>query len=315
MRTAIPSIVALLLAAPMGGCSVRPLPEDVTGVSTVAITKRIQCEAREALDRISVNILRNFGDDRAKKLADLVDMGRVNASELVDRKYLGTYDVGRGEILFRTYTLSAVTFDFKFDIAEENDNSTRADFRLPLVGGLFTVGANAGAKLGRKNNRKFQLTKSFYELHRLDKEECKVIEAGASNVAYPITGRIGLQEVFETFVQLDSGSNSDPSPANRYTDTLTFTTTLSGGTTPTLTLDPLNVRALRVAGANATFKASRTDEHQVAVAIARGELVRSFAAAILDAKASSRIIADELRVENILENQTRGLSVLNDFGR
>ena len=48
----IKSFLVLLfsgLAVAIGGCSIHPLPEDITGVSTYHIVRQIRCEARQAV--------------------------------------------------------------------------------------------------------------------------------------------------------------------------------------------------------------------------------------------------------------------------
>lgn len=305
-------LAMLSLGLVAGGCSTRPLPEDSAGDTTVAIVQKIKCESRDALDEITTGLLRRYGDATAVRLADQIDRNEISAVEVINPPYFGTYVIKPlGVLLFKTYTLSAITFDFNLVMNEENDNAFDADFRMPLLTGLFTVGANAGVKLGRRNNRKFQVTTTFYELHRLSREACALVEARTANIGYPITGRIGLREVFETFVNIDSGGGLSA----RFTDTIRFTTTLTGGATPKIAVDPVSDRRFRLAGASATFKATRSDEHEVAIALARGPVVASFARSQLDAKIESKAIADELRIENLLDAQGRASAVLNGLLR
>ena len=63
---------ALLLPA----CSIHPLPEDVTGVTTYQIVRQIRCETRSAVIAIIVRELRREADDGdpiAKRLIDEYD--------------------------------------------------------------------------------------------------------------------------------------------------------------------------------------------------------------------------------------------------
>lgn len=310
MNTA--AVALALLALATSACSIRPLPQDFAADSTIAIVKKIRCEARDALDRISVGLMREYGDERAHRLADAVEAGSVAAVELLDGKYRGKYLISaEGLALFDAYSRSAVTFDFALTGAEENDNTAQADFRLPVATGLLTVNANAGAKLGRKNVRKFQTTTSFFDLHRIDRKSCAKVEAQAANVVYPLTGRIGLQEAFTRFVTIDvlTGVTSN------FTDTITFTTTLTGGITPKISLDPVSRQELRLAGASATLKATRVDDHQLTMSLARGERLFPLKDAIKTAKELAKENADQLRFENALEGPGRVASTISGIQR
>lgn len=290
------AIVFLLLT----GCSTRPLPEDVTRETTTAIVQKIQCEAREALDHISEAMFLRSPDTDTQRLADLVATGSVRVPDLfAPGARVHPLLTKADEQLALDYTLSAVTFDFKFTISETNDNGGNADFRLPVVGGVFTLGLSAGGKLQRQNVRKFQITNSFFELHDIEPAACRGIVAKVGNVIYPITGRIGLEEVFLTFLELDSGAGTTkvPDNAHLFTDTLTFTTTLSASAAPKITLDPVAMREFRVADAYGSLSAERVDVHEVAIALAKGPRFLSVDAARRGAKVQSRIIANQNRVD------------------
>lgn len=310
-------LVPLLAGLCIGGCSIRPLPENVTRDTTAAIVQKIRCEAREALDYINAETLRAHarnGDPFTIQLADGLEAGTVTPIDLLHLRHKIKLD-DEGLKLYKTYTLSAVTFDFQFAMSELNDAAADVGFRLPLAEGLFTLGLNAGAKFDRKNTRKFQITSSFLELHHLDRQKCEEIVARTENFIYPITGLIGLYEVFNTFVKIDSTAGPGSDAAHRFSDTVTFTTTLTAGATPKLALDPIPARRFRVASASATLKAARVDEHQVAIAIARGDEVASFDPRVLSGKAKSKIIADELRIENLLDVQRRNTVFIGDLLR
>jgi hypothetical protein len=291
--TALVFVAAFLL----GGCAIHPLPEDVTRNTTADIVHKIQCEGREALDNISIRILRSSTDQRTLDLADRVAAGELTVIDVFfNPKYSRNLVLNKDAwALFGAYTLSAVTFDFDLMIAEENNHEANADFQLPLVNGLFTLGANAGAKFDRKAERKFQITNSFYELHKLDREYCTNIAAHIGNMIYPITGKIGLEEVFVTFIGLDSTNTQD-----KFTDDLTFTTTLTGGANPKITLNPIQDRRFSVVDASATLSATRMDQHEVSIALARGPRVTSLDKGRLDAKTKSKSIADQKRMENLI---------------
>jgi hypothetical protein len=306
--TALVSICAFLLA----GCAIHPLPENVTRDTTYDIVQKIRCEGREALDNISLRLLRKFTDRRTLDLADRIEAGELTTAEvLLNPKYRRNLVLDKETWdLFLAYTLSAVTFDFDFQISEDNNNQANANFTAPVTNGTFTLGANAGADLNRKSERKFEITNSFAELHTLDRGYCENIAARIGNIVYPITGKIGLEEVFETFVNLDSRIGvTPPAPAQGFSDKLTFLTTLSAGATPKIALTPIPDSRFRLADASATLSATRTDQHEVTIAIAKGALLTPAAIALLDqrvlnkgrldAKSKSKDIADQRRMEDI----------------
>jgi hypothetical protein len=306
--TALIFVAAFLL----GGCAIHPLPENVTRDTTYDIVQKIRCEGREALDNISIRLFRRSTDQRTLDLADRVAAGELTVPEVffVPKYRRNLFLDKETTELFLAYTLSAVTFDFDFQITEDNNNMANANFTLPMVNGIFTLAANAGAELNRKSERKFQITNSFAELHTLDRRYCESIAARIGNIVYPITGKIGLEEVFETFVNLDSRIGVTPTdPAKSFSDQLTFTTTLNAGATPKIALNPVADNRFRLADASATLSASRTDEHEVTIAIARGAVLTPAAIALfepkilnkarVDAKTQSKFIADQRRMEDV----------------
>jgi hypothetical protein len=298
--TVLASVCAFLLA----GCAVHPLPENVTRDTTYDIVQKIRCEGREALDAISVRLLRTSPDPTVLAFADRVEAGTLTVIDLFEPKgpYIGLLNQVLPKWvleLFKTYTTSAVTFDFDFMITENNHNGAIADFRMPIVAGLFSLGAHAGANFDRQSHRKFQIVNSFYELHHLSRDYCSNIVARIGNFAYPITGKIGLEEVFSTFVDLDSNVEGGiAGDAHRFSDQLTFTTTVSADVTPSIVLDPLPTRAFRLADASYTASAFRQDQHGVTIAVAKGQYITSLDQARADAKKRSKDIADQIRTED-----------------
>jgi hypothetical protein len=289
---------ALLLAS----CAIHPLPEDVTRNTTFDIVRKIRCEGLEALDNISIRLLRTSTYPPLLEAADRIAAGELRVVDFMSNpKYRAIVQHLDPSVqwLFEAYTLTAVTFDFEFMITEDNNNQVVADFGMLLTRGLFSIGgANAGAKFDRQTDRRFQVTNSFFELHLLDHAECGSISAKIGNLIYPITGKIGLEEVFDTFVKLDSGVTLVSTTTSRFSDTLTFTTTLSAGVAPKITLNPGPVNQLRLSDATVTLTETRTDVHKVAVSLAKGALIKSLDQARLEAKKASKIVADQRRMED-----------------
>src|ERR1043166_3471481 len=143
-------------ALTLAGCSIHPLPEDVTRETTYRIVQKIRCEAREALTELSVAALRESRDAGTHDLAARVEAGHLQVTALFeDPRYHPYVDPNVGHI-FRIFALSAVAFDFTFTITENNDSLANAKFRMPFTSGLFTLGLAAGMELARQNERKLK---------------------------------------------------------------------------------------------------------------------------------------------------------------
>lgn len=296
----------------LAGCAIHPLPEDVTRETTYAIVQKIRCEAREALDDISVRLLRTSDYPPTLDVANRIAAKELTVIELFESKNRRKYaDVLRSlspdvTHLFQAYTTTAVTFDFNFEITEDNNHSVTAKFGLPFKTGTFGLTASADANLSRKGKRQFQVVNSFFELHELPAQYCANIAAKSGNFVYPIVGKIGIEEVFETFVDIDNNvlpggilpakqHNNTPT----FTDTLTFTTVLDASIKPSITINPLKNGALRLSEASATFGPKRTDMHQLTLSLAKGQSIRSVEDARMTAKTLSKVNADQRRMEDL----------------
>lgn len=278
------NISIVVCAVSITGCATHPLPKQVTRDTTLSIVEKIHCEAREALDNISIALLRRSDQPATLRFADRIENGtmfvrdfeKVEYGRLLDPRVIGELQV---------FTLSSVVFDFRFDITVTNDNSITANFLRPILQplGSFTLGLNAGKKLMRQNERKFQIGTTFYLLHqeRFDAENCSDIVARHRHIIYPITGKIGLEEVFDTFVGLSGlsgglGTGNDPqNKTKKFIDKLTFTTTLNAKATPKLTLTPISDPRFRLADISGSFESKRSDIHEVSISVAKGEFFKT----------------------------------------
>ena len=72
-----------------------------------------------------------------------------------------------------------------------------------------------------------------------------------------------------TFIRLQRADNPGAGRVFTFADTLTYTTTLTGGATATLALNPVPEQ-LRFTAANAGLSGSRVDVHKVVVTMAAG---------------------------------------------
>jgi hypothetical protein len=162
------------------------------------------------------------------------------------------------------YKNASVSYEFIFDIVEDNNASADATWTLPYtLGGNFSLFANAGLNRSRHTNRDIRVVDSFDELRQMRCSEQDLRE----NIIYPIAGQIGVYEVVQTFIRLQDIHNPSTGEVFSFADTLMFTTTLTGGVKPTLVISPLPDR-FRLASANGDFNARRNDVHTVTLSLA-----------------------------------------------
>jgi len=257
--------VVAVLATLLAGCSMHPLPEDVSRASTYDIVERIRCEVKEALDA--------FKDDR-------------HANRIIG--------------------LTAIGYDFSFDMGEGNHIRDVGDrtpgaalkFQRPSVADktkAFSLDVTARAEKFRRNVRRFRIIEELKDVkeHPLDCSNA----TKRRNPVYPITGATGLGEIVSTYVRLEiltdfrnpwlkkpqpgqpppigTGVPDLPKPQvfafeNKnvvFSDVIKFTTRLTAGVKPTLTLSSIP-GDLRMTSASIFGSAERTDLHTLIVAIA-----------------------------------------------
>jgi hypothetical protein len=234
-------VAAFGISLGTAACAVHPLPEDVTGVSTVAIVNKIRCEAAEAVQRSW-------------------------------DKFKGNLDVNDQGIFDRT----AIAFSFTFDIMETNNVDATLNLSKIITNGTVTADPSAGMDRSRENTRTFTVIDHFGEMKR--RTDCPQFATG-KNYIYPIVGRIGVGEMTDTFAALTffdklagDPANAVPPPLNigspaTMVDKLTFITTIKGSVTPTIMLSPVGP-ALQVSGGNIGLMNNRMDHHEVIVALA-----------------------------------------------
>jgi hypothetical protein len=161
--------------------------------------------------------------------------------------------------------------EFTFKITEnDTGNLSSLEFSRVFSSGSLTLPFNASASKDRSSDRNFKIVESFRQLKNA---RCGDYVPEGKNLAYPITGSIGLAEVVDTYARLERMTNL-AAPAGTdiptFADSLSFTTTLSTGVTPHLVLTP--VRHFRLTDANLGLSAQRVDTHNVTLAIARNNV-------------------------------------------
>lgn len=191
-------------------------------------------------------------DDVSRKTTyDIVEKIRCEAKAAVEQ-------FGRG------FKEASIVYNFTFDINEHNDASAGFTLFDPFKTGTVNLVANAGSNRTRDGVRNFELIDSFDDLRKMDCTRDREV-----NWIYPLTGDVGMYDSVATFIRLQQADNPGGTRIFTFADTLTYTTTFTGGVTSTLTLAPVTDQ-FRITAANAGLSGSRTDVHKVVVTMAAG---------------------------------------------
>lgn len=258
----------------LGACAIHPLPKDVTGYSTPTLVRKIRCEAREAVVNAAIEIVHRHHQEVTDERS---------LDDALQRK--SSFTTWEQESL-AALTRIGIVYDFSLQGVETGSLSLSADIVKPLSNGTETYSPSLGDALRRDNTRAFTVSDSFKTLWDLHPEKhCKFPTFDPNsgpNYQYPIAGRIGLDEMIQTFVRLsvsgDLVAEQDPtkldalSPAGPPTmvDTLIFTTTLNAGLNAEVMLSPAGT-ALQLKDASLMGSVGRVDTHMVTIGLALGQ--------------------------------------------
>jgi hypothetical protein len=251
-------LLLVVLSLGICACAIHPLPEDVTGVKTTQIVHRIRCEAAEAV----------------------LAAARKIEKETTEKPWRAATKQTRLKIL------SSIGIVLSFTLTgDEMDNvsSASATFTKPLSNGTFSFNPSVADTLDRLNIRTFTVVDNFEHLVKTYETSggraCET-EPRGPNYQYPIVGTIGVAEMIDTFVTLsvytDLGKEQQPdkdapslamNTAPTLVDSITFTTNLTAGVTPTWMLMPVG-KALQLTNASINLGVARKDTHQVIVGLA-----------------------------------------------
>jgi hypothetical protein len=273
---------AIGVAVSVTGCAIHPLPDDVTGVSTFTIVKKIRCEARDALKEYLISWLTNprahDNPAAAQYIGEALKDGRLPVEDFYKKSVIGALTASEQQRV-QTFRNTAIAYDFTFDMTEMNNLDPTVNLTRPLRDQTFSASVGANFDRTRENTRTFTISDTFSGLFtKIPPKYCDNITEGR-NYLYPVTGTIGVNEMVKTFIALTlfgdlSSEQSSPSddakaasPPPTMGDTLKFTTTVALSPSPMITLTPIGT-ALQIANANLMAKLSREDMHEVIVALA-----------------------------------------------
>jgi hypothetical protein len=289
------------------GCAIHPLPENVTPFNTNNIVFHIRCEARDAAKHATIAFLlspNQIFSERTVEEGNKLKDGDIKFEDLDFRKI----DRRAGLYLMK-YQKTAIAYDFTFDITEDNAAGANVNFLTSLTHDTFGVAAGVSTDRQRQTIRNFRVSDTFGELRML--KACDAPDAVvAGNHIYPIAGKVGLDEMVMTFVDLNEHENLAP-PANAASadiaekafaaadaassapkkspktaavaqkvpvlaDTFNFQTTITGTVTPTLTITPVYPSRFNLTQATVPLSASRKDVHKLVVALSLAETQACF---------------------------------------
>ena len=260
--------LSVMVAASLlvSGCSIHPLPDDVTGVPTDTIVRKTRCEARAAIKKSLVDWLVSYPDDSwQRRLGDAFRSGSRSLQSFDDNLFHGSE-----KAIVRIFENSAIAYDFTLDITESDNLDATVDLLKPFHKGSSSAALSLGVDRTRQSIRVFTVSDTFLGLLKNTREDyCSIFDSGENQV-YPIVGRIGIDEEVHIFIELSLfnhlGGQAEKGPPTM-ADTLVFTTKLSGSATPKLVFSPVGSVA-HVADASLIAAASRTDVHKVIIGLA-----------------------------------------------
>jgi hypothetical protein len=231
MRTIYNFVIAglpLLLV----NCSVHPLVDDVTRVTTAGVVQKIRCEAKRAVN--------DYG------------LHSKDASAIA---YEFTFHItennnAMGDALLEIPFLNGGNFSLK---ADAHSNRIRDSQRVFRIVDSFE-----------------DLRRTDCNQHALEKNWVYPI-AGEIGI-YEVVGTFARLQRLAILTPSPGvpdplGSDFPRAKVFSFADTLAFTTTFGGGVAPKLTLNRITER-FRVTEASATLHADRTDMHQVVIGMA-----------------------------------------------
>ena len=266
---------SVALAFLVGACTIHPQPVDVTGISTFDIVQQIRCETRQSVIDSALAYLTKSEDvdENSKKIGVRISEEYANNPSSIIKLSPKLF---KGQVynILNVFWTTGVAYNFNLDMTEINNADGTLNFGNSFTRGIFSLNTKAQFDLSRQNTRTFTVTDHFGSLVNKPMD-CSGKIVGP-NYAYPIAGRIGVDDLVHAFVYLtlfgnlggeSSAAGTIPKGPPTLVDALVFTTTISGEVNPQVTFAPLG-RNLSVTEASLDLKASRIDKHQVVVGLA-----------------------------------------------
>ena len=276
LRASVKAVVPLLSLFALAACAIHPHQQDVTSLPTVNIVNHIRCESRLAIQKKAIELLHDkHGDTKlAYKLEHILGLGEVwNVNPYTE------LTPAERAFYFR-YIQTGIAFNFTFDVTEDNKAALMADPVRLITNGMAGVGLNSSGEFSREAIRTFIVSETFARLLEDTIPGCGKSPLRGENFAYPVAGTIGMDELISTFIDLNenenapltassagSGTKGSSSGSGVFADTLNFNTTLIGGLTPSVQINPVGHKWGLASPTNFAATVTRTDKHSLAIGL------------------------------------------------
>jgi len=273
-------VLISLCSALVSGCTIHPLPNDVTGLSTYNIVRQIRCETREAVIDSILDFLTNEGNHEGGKVDD--------ASRAVGLKFQAEYRAnpqsisnfdpkllsGFARTVVSVLWNTGIAYNYDLEMIEVNNIDPEVNLLRALPTRSEMLGLKGQFDRHRQNIRTFTVTDNFGGLVKNVKANYCTNFIVEANIIYPIAGKVGMERLVHDFLVLTlfgnlSATSKDIPPAKgppTLVDQLEFQTVIGGTATPKVTFIQLGT-ALHVADATLGLTASRTDTHKLTVGL------------------------------------------------
>jgi len=255
--------MAPMMAMLLAGCSIHPLQQDVTGVPTPSLVQYIRCETRLAIQDKAAELLRQEIPPNDLLIGMLESRRSMTWPQNV-KAGMNAHE----RAIYDRYIKTGIAYDFTFDITEDNGASGTADPVKLITNGTAGIGLSASSDFKRENRRHFVVSETAQDLLQNRDLPCSP-DYKSPNYAYPIAGKIGIDELIWTFFDLNQVANLSPDKTTStvFADTLTFTTTLTGSASPHVIVAPNGNRWGLASPASLMASGSRTDNHALIIGL------------------------------------------------
>ena len=155
----------------------------------------------------------------------LVEIGKKIAAAAAQNKIvkdLADVRNGKDYAEVMAFDNNKATFQFIFQIWENNNATSTGTVTWPITPGVITLGYSVGDKKQRATDRQVRLISSFREMTRMDCTDVTVPDEPRFPRRYPITGNIGLAEVIYEYMTLTGRKNQELSGTDSYRDKITL---------------------------------------------------------------------------------------------
>jgi hypothetical protein len=243
--------LSCLWAAGLAGCSLYPIPDDVTSIATEDIVRHARCEIRSEI------------------IGYLIERQALAPSATDAEIAAVVAKIKRDKSSFFALLMSVgAAYTFDFDITEDNAASAGAKFKLPFVAPkVLDGGGSASLDLMREGQRVFETGDVWDEL-LVNHTRCAGVRPRPGNIVYPISGSIGVGRAVRTYIDIvEQGGKLGSADKDSFVDTLKFTTEIKGGANASIALEPVP-NSFRIVSASAQLSGSRKDVHKLILSLA-----------------------------------------------